>query len=61
MNRELNTTMMQSLYQQLACTSNPMARRALFEAHYLHQIIEAVLSENIASLPETTARRPWAS
>lgn len=60
MNRELNTAMMQSLYQQLATTKDELARRALFEAHYQHQIIEAVLSENIASLPETTVRRPWA-
>lgn len=60
MDRTLNTTMMQSLYQQLASTSDPLARRALFEAHYQHQIIEAILSENIGSLPETTARRPWA-
>lgn len=60
MDRTLNTTMMQSLYQQLASTSDPMTRRALFEAHYQHQIIEAILTENIASLPETTVRRPWA-
>ena len=60
MDRTLNTTMMQSLYQQLATTSDPLARRALFEAHYQHQIIEAILTENIASLPETTTHRSWA-
>lgn len=60
MNRELNTTLMQSLYQQLATTSDPLSRRALFEAHYIHQIIEAVLTENIDSLPESTSHRKWA-
>jgi hypothetical protein len=60
MDRNTNTCMMQSLYQQLASTSDPLVRRALFEAHYQHQIIEAVLTENIASLPESTCHRRWA-
>lgn len=54
MNRSTNTECLQSIYQQLNATSDPLALRALAEARYLHQIIEAVLTANIDSLPEAT-------
>jgi hypothetical protein len=54
MNRSTNIECLQSIYQKLNSTSDPLALRALAEAGYIHQIIEAVLSENIDSLPEAT-------
>ena len=54
MNRSTNTECLQSIHQQLNATSDPLALRALAEARYLHQIIEAVLTANIDSLPEVT-------
>ena len=54
MNRSTNIECLQAIYQQLNATSDPLALRALAEARYLHQIIEAVLTANIDSLPETT-------
>lgn len=52
MNRSSNTERLQSIYQQLNRTTDPMALRALGVERYRHQIIEAVLTENINSLPE---------
>jgi hypothetical protein len=54
MDRSTNICCLQSIYQQLNSTSDPLALRALAEARYLHQIVEAVLTENIDSLPEAT-------
>ena len=51
MNREQNIECMQRLYQDMACTSDPLELRAYHELHYLFRIVEAVLSENIDSLP----------
>jgi hypothetical protein len=54
MDRSTNICCLQSIHQQLNSTNDPLALRALAEARYIHQIIEAVLTENIDSLPEAT-------
>jgi|SaaInlV_120m_DNA_3_1039746.scaffolds.fasta_scaffold184952_1 hypothetical protein len=59
MNRTLNTEMMTTVRSQLSKTSDPLTRHALFEALYQHTIIEAVLTEDIDSLPESTCHRSW--
>lgn len=35
----------------MARTADPMARKNLSRAHYLHRIVEAILTENVSSLP----------
>ena len=60
MNRKLNAEMKAAVRSRLSETSDPLTRHALFEALYQHSIIEAVLTENIDSLPESTCHRSWA-
>lgn len=60
MNRATNKELLKTLSKRLSTTSDPISRRALFEAHYLHRIVEAVLTGDIRSLPESTSHRKWA-
>ena len=51
MTREENIQCMQRCYQDMACTTDPLEMRGYLEMHYLFGIIEAILTENIQSLP----------
>lgn len=50
MNRNQNLEALQKLNQAFNCTTDPNARLNLHRAYYLHQIVEALLSENTDSL-----------
>jgi len=51
MNRNQNLQAMAQLNVAAYTAPTPEAAMAIHETYYLHQIIEAILSENIASLP----------
>lgn len=51
MNRNQNLQAMAQLNVAAYTAPTPEAAMQIHAAYYLHQIIEAVLSENIASLP----------
>lgn len=51
MNRNENLQAMAQLNVAAYTAPTPEAAMRIHSAYYLHQIIEAVLSENIASLP----------
>ena len=50
MTRNQNLEALQTLNQAAASTSDPSTLLNLHRAYYLHQIIEALLSENTDSL-----------
>ena len=50
MTRTQNQEALQLLNQAYNCTTDPNAQLNLHRAFYLHQIIEALLSENTDSL-----------
>ena len=56
MDRLENIEHLQHSYQAMACTSDPLEMRVLLEVHYLHTIIEAMLTENIDSLPTAVGK-----
>ena len=51
MTRKENLQAMASLNQAAYTAPTPEAGLRIHSAYYLHQIIEAMLSENVASLP----------
>ncbi len=50
MTRTQNLDALQKLNQAYNCTTDPNAQLDLHRAFYLHQIVEALLSENTDSL-----------
>lgn len=53
MTRTQNLEAMFEINRVMARTTDPMARKSLSRAHYLHRIVEAILTNNVASLPTT--------
>lgn len=51
MTRQQNLSAMYALNAEAAHTTDPEARLGLRSAYYLHQIVEALLTENLDSLP----------
>jgi len=51
MTRQENLSAMYALNSAAAHTADPEARLNIHSAYYLHQIIEALLTENLDSLP----------
>lgn len=51
MTRQENLTAMFALNAAAAHTADPEARLNMHCAYYLHQIVEALLTENLDSLP----------
>ena len=51
MTRQENLAAMFALNASAAHTSDPEARLNIHSAYYVHQIIEALLTENLDSLP----------
>ena len=56
MNRNQNFEAMAALNVAYASTSDPAAQRKIHQSYYLHQIIEAMLTENIDSLLTLSGR-----
>jgi len=51
MTRQENLSCMYALNASAAHTSDPEARLNMHAAYYVHQIVEAMLTENLESLP----------
>ena len=56
MTREENIECMQRCHQDMASTTDPLEMEVYLEMHYLFRIIEAVLTENIDSLPTAAGK-----
>ena len=52
MTRTENLQAMQALHVAAYTAPTPEAALNIHRAYFLHQVIEAILSENVASLPE---------